>query len=203
MTRKLFAELVTGSTLYGTAHVDSDLDLVRIEYPTRSDVTSNRQVKRPQCISNGVDTRHVLLGEFVNSLGVNTENTILAAHYINQFGELHPFFMVEQVPIHMFNVACNMMTYAKSPKILAHGYRIGAVAGYISRGEPIFPLTNPDISIYQSLRSLSDTALEPLTDDERIAFLPALPDDSVLPHNPINREALTEWVWAKYKEEIT
>lgn len=198
-TRTLFAELQSGSRLYGSATDTSDNDLVRIWFPTQAEVVSNRQVTIAQTISNDTDVRNIVLGEFVMGLGKNNENTLLAIHYRKEIGIDPERFVNKAFVLELFKTGSNMQKFAKTAKIYAHGYRYRAIAIRLAQGQfTKYPLLDHDLSIYKRLRAMTDEEAVENASKFRIDESVTINDSTHLSNQKIDTQYLAEWVWNQY-----
>lgn len=151
--RKLWATLTLGSHLYGTAVEGSDTDLLHLYIPTTAELVANRRVSIPQRIENGIDNRHLLLGDFIMSLGHNPEHMVLAYHYADLFQGLDTAWLTGRALHAMLDASWSMWDKAQTPKNRAHAYRYALAANAMAKGSPLYPLLNQFYVQYMRLRN--------------------------------------------------
>jgi hypothetical protein len=184
MERRLFEELTVGSKLFGTQVEGSDLDLLRLWIPSTEEMVTNQRVHLPQCVKNGIDTRNMLLGGFVMSLGTNVENMAIAHHYDEIFEDIATYWLNGRALQTMLNAADNMWKNAKTPKNAAHGFRYAYTVVRIMNapGETVVEATD----VYQS-------RWQDFMDDIAAEIKRHWPSNGYP-----NREKLAEWVMLRY-----
>lgn len=152
--RRLWASLTLGSHLYGTTTEESDLDILNLYIPTPDELVANRHVKLPQCIKDGVDTRHLLLGDFVLSLGVNAEHMCLAYHYEDMFGAIETAWLNGRALRNILTASMNMWENAQTPKNRAHAYRYLVAAIRMAYSlRPLYPMIQSHHANFMALRN--------------------------------------------------
>jgi hypothetical protein len=204
MERRLFEELTVGSKLFGTQVEGSDLDLLRLWIPSTEEMVTNQRVHLPQCVKNGIDTRNMLLGGFVMSLGTNVENMAIAHHYDEIFEDIATYWLNGRALQTMLNAADNMWKNAKTPKNAAHGFRYAYTVVRIMNapGEPVYPLTGTSLETYMKIRNAVDVV--EATDVYQSRWQDFMDDIAaeIKRHWPSNgypnREKLAEWVMLRY-----
>lgn len=194
---KVFAELKTGSHLYGTNRPFSDEDTFVLVYPTVEQLVSNRNASFPQVIFDGRDTRTVLLGDFVMSLGKDPERSFSAMHYPNLFGEILDAWFCTDFLFRVLHVGQKMFDTAQTPKQKAHGARLWmAYVSLMNGTDPagLYPMTADERLTYANIRDgyWANTTFD---------WMPTTMQNKVR-HGSVDYTRLAEWVWAKYKEEI-
>lgn len=196
--RRLWATLSMGSRLYGTAVEGSDTDILNLYLPEPHEMVANKHVVLPQCIKDGIDTRHSLLGDFVMSLGHNPEHMVLAYHYDDLFHGVRSAWLNADALNKMLDVALNMWTNANTPKNKAHAYRYMVSARLMVRSTPdLYPLTRGDLMEYMWLRNdddrqMTDTAFRGAHTSIRGIVR------SLAYNTTTDRQRLAEWTLLRY-----
>jgi hypothetical protein len=144
-------ELVIGSRLYGTSRPDSDVDLLVLVCPSKEELVSNRTVRVPQVLDNGMDIRTVHYGQFVMSLGHNPSNTIVAYAYEPLFGFLKHTWLRKSTLLTFLDHADAQWKYAKSPKNYANAFLVERAVMAMIQGRELFPLRNGDYDDYMAI----------------------------------------------------
>lgn len=197
MDRRLFATLQLGSRLYGTSVEGSDDDILELYLPTTDELVANRVVRMPQCIRNGIDTRQMLLGDFVMSLGTNTEHMVLAYQYHEIFSGIQTAWLNHRALTTILNAAQNMWDNAKTPKNRAHAYRYLYSASQMSLGiRPLYPMTGRWHADFMSLRNDEPNQFSQF--HEFLNNIRVDMDRFWKSENYPNRQTLSEWVIIRY-----
>lgn len=190
--RKEFASLITGSRLYGTEGPDSDLDLFKLTFPTLAELVGNRHVTVPHCIKNGLDTREVILGEFVMSLGIDVERSLTALHY-GLFGELTQHWLRRDFVNSLLTVARRMHDNAKTDKARAHAYRVWQAHVNLRNGASrLYPMSERERAVFMGIKDGGKVWVD---------WNPTVSHNRV-PDGPRNTDALAKWVWAHYQKAV-
>lgn len=199
--RIAYATLPVGSHLYGGATEESDHDVLALVIPTLTELVGNRRITISQTYGGGLDTRTVLLGDFVMSLGVNPENTLIALSYPEHFPD-SDLWLRWSTSTTMFNSGMAMFKNAakiqedRRGKQLGHAYRYILGALQIKMKLPTtYPLTGDVFKVYMSIRN-DEYGL----DDYPPAF--DLDDfgDPMIPDTDRDTEAMARWVADIYME---
>lgn len=199
--RKLYAKLTVGSNLFGTQTPDSDYDWLELLIPSTRELVQNQRVTIPQRINKHVDTRAMLLGGFVTSLGGNVENMATAYHYQEYFGPIQQYWLRRESLQKMLAVSMNMWNNAKTPKNLAHAYRYAYTADVMGDGAdfPAYPMTDHPREIYMGLRNGLDTCLKDARFFQYLMMVQEDVDNSkTLSDDSVDYDKLAEWVMLRY-----
>lgn len=198
--RKRFATFQIGSHLYGDAKPSSDLDLLNLWYPTTKEMVSNQRVVIPSNVTDAIDQRNLLLGDFVMSLGANPENTLIFLQYRDWFPGLDPVWFLRTSTIRTMLVSAEGMWKnnhkAKNPsKQLAHAYRYLLGAMFMDEyldGKSPYPLEGVYLDVYKQIRA---GRLVPADFDWQWDNMLATCDE---PDDERQTDEMADWVLAEY-----
>jgi hypothetical protein len=195
--RSLYTRLIVGSRLYGYDTAESDLDFLDLVVPTKMELIANKRITIPQSITDTADTRTMLLGEFVMSLGTNPENSLIAMHYQDEFPD-PALWLRKQTAFRLIEVAEKMMLQAGKPKMAATAFRY--ISGAIDLSEDgmlTYPMSDEQVYTMRWLLKDSD---EPKNVTYHWENLMAGINESGLSNEDIDYEAMAEWTAQIYLE---
>ena len=200
MSRVLYSSYLIGSHLYGDAKPTSDVDHLNLWVPTMEEIAENRRITLQSTVSDGVDTRNALLGDFVMSLGDNPEHTLFGLTFL-PFVRLRRHFLRRSTALKMFASARSVIDSADKIKPSARNKTLGQAWRYLSAASCLYangfwsgyPMTGTALETYKQLRQGTYTGGLKVTHS-----LEELYGEGKLPDEPRDTETLARWVLGEY-----